>query len=644
MTGRIGITCAPKSNGSYNKELYFKSVQVLETTYNSVKLSYLVNIDDSDHNKFKIQTEVNGELYNDITVDKVNRTVTINNLTPETDYDINLIASFEPYIERSRSIKIQIPLYLISGPEFNTKIKAMPNINNVTEIIFEKNSNVLDGIELAENYSQDLIKGYIDGNVLHIVSEHEITANSNCSDMFRNMPNITTITFNNFNTSEVTNLDSTFRDCPKLNSAPGLESFNTSKVKTFRRLFQDTGFTSLNLNNWDTSKVQSFSTVFGECRSLATLNISEWNTSSVNDMHSIFSYCTALASLDLSKWNTSNVTDMGAMFIGCEMLPTIDVSNWDVSKVTSMAEMFANCKKLNTINVSNWNTSNVNDMHSIFLSCHSLSAIDVSNWNTSEVTNLNRTFAECYVVKELDVSKWNTSKVTDLTRTFWDCNVVAKLDCSNWDTSNVINMDRTFCSVNEATEINVAGWNTSSCIDFHRMFANCHKVLRLDVSSFDVSKGTDLSYMFGGCNAIEDLDLTNFYTTSNKRFRGVFLGCTELITLKIPNFDFTNATGTNSMFKECPNLTGNVTINASIPETMPEGSDPLDSEYWGIKYMFENCSTNPNSKFIVKYTNDTTKTIAEKMVATKTENSNVYLDGTEPATLMAGTQFRTTLK
>lgn len=56
-----------------------------------------------------ITAEVNGELYNNITVDKVNRTVTINNLTPEKDYNINLIVSFEPYIERSKTIKLVTP-------------------------------------------------------------------------------------------------------------------------------------------------------------------------------------------------------------------------------------------------------------------------------------------------------------------------------------------------------------------------------------------------------------------------------------------------------------------------------------------------------------------------------------------------------
>lgn len=105
MTGRIGITCAPKNSGSSNKDLYFKSVSVFETTDSYAKINYLLNIDDSNHAKFNIMVEINGEAYSNITIDKSNRVVTINGLSPGTDYSINLIASFDTYITRSKAIK-----------------------------------------------------------------------------------------------------------------------------------------------------------------------------------------------------------------------------------------------------------------------------------------------------------------------------------------------------------------------------------------------------------------------------------------------------------------------------------------------------------------------------------------------------------
>lgn len=105
MTGRIGITCTPKSNGSSNKDLYFKSVNVSEVTDSYAKISYLLNIDDSNSAKLNIMVEINSEAYSNIVIDKSNRVVTINGLSPETDYSINLIASFDTYITRSKTIK-----------------------------------------------------------------------------------------------------------------------------------------------------------------------------------------------------------------------------------------------------------------------------------------------------------------------------------------------------------------------------------------------------------------------------------------------------------------------------------------------------------------------------------------------------------
>lgn len=106
MTGRIGITCVPKGNGNSNKDLYFKSVSISEITDSYAKINYLLNIDDSNSAKLNIMVEINGEAYSNITIDKSNRVVTINGLSPGTDYSINLIASFDTYITRSKTIEL----------------------------------------------------------------------------------------------------------------------------------------------------------------------------------------------------------------------------------------------------------------------------------------------------------------------------------------------------------------------------------------------------------------------------------------------------------------------------------------------------------------------------------------------------------
>lgn len=64
------------------------------------------------------------------------------------------------------------------------------------------------------------------------------------------------------------------------------------------------------------------------------------------------------------------------------------------------------------------------------------------------------------------------------------------------------------------------------------------------------------------------------------------------------------------MFYDIPGLNGSITImNPSV-------------SYTG---MFTHSSTNENAEFVVNYVDDNTKTLAERMVATKSSSSNVVL-------------------
>ena len=66
-------------------------------------------------------------------------------------------------------------------------------------------------------------------------------------------------------------------------------------------------------------------------------------------MEIMFKNCSSLASIDLSNFDTSKVTDMRSMFYGCGNLTSVDLSNFDVSQETYMYDMFFNCSKLNII-------------------------------------------------------------------------------------------------------------------------------------------------------------------------------------------------------------------------------------------------------------------------------------------------------
>lgn len=63
----------------------------------------------------------------------------------------------------------------------------------------------------------------------------------------------------------------------------------------------------------------------------------------------MFGYCSKLTSLDLSNFNTSKVTNMSDMFYGCSKLTSLNLSSFDTSDVTNMSNMFSNCYSLRTI-------------------------------------------------------------------------------------------------------------------------------------------------------------------------------------------------------------------------------------------------------------------------------------------------------
>lgn len=172
--------------------------------------------------------------------------------------------------------------------------------------------------------------------------------------------------------------------------------------------------TTADLTKLETSNVANMTNMFNFCSSLTELEgVSNWNTSKVESMSSMFALC-PLTSLDLSNWDTSNVEHLQCMFSTCSSLTSVgDISNWDTSKVVSMADMFTGCSSLKTLNLSNWDISNVAKLDGMFYGCSSLTTVgDISNWNTSKATVMQSMFNGCSKLS-VNCSNWNVSKVTN---------------------------------------------------------------------------------------------------------------------------------------------------------------------------------------------------------------------------------------
>lgn len=108
----------------------------------------------------------------------------------------------------------------------------------------------------------------------------------------------------------------------------------------------------------------------------------------------MFQHCSSLTSLDVSNFNTSKVTNMAYMFAGGSSSYKMNfteikgLDKFNASNVTDMNTMFQWCYKITTIDVSHFDTSKFTNIDSMFWSCQGLTSIELSNFNTSEIKNM----------------------------------------------------------------------------------------------------------------------------------------------------------------------------------------------------------------------------------------------------------------
>ena len=253
--------------------------------------------------------------------------------------------------------------------------------------------------------------------------------------------------------------------------------------------FNCTNLTSLDLRDFDTSKVTNMGYMFQDCNKLTNLDLSSFNTSQVNNMEYMFYKCNSLTSLNLSSFNTSKVSSMRSMFRLCSSLTSLNVSSFNTSQVYNMEYMFAYCKNLTSLNLSSFNTSRVIDMRYMFDNCQKLESLDLSNFDTSRCEYMVRMFECCYALTSLDVSSFDTSRVATMEYMFYDCEKLTSLDLSNWNTSQVINMGFIFCSCNSLKTIYASElWDMTKLTSYssdNMMFYGCYVLVGGNGTTYD---------------------------------------------------------------------------------------------------------------------------------------------------------------
>lgn len=114
----------------------------------------------------------------------------------------------------------------------------------------------------------------------------------------------------------------------------------------YELFYRKSNLTSIKMNNFDTSKVNSMESMFYGCSKLTDLNLTSLNTSNVNSMNNMFGSCSKIAGFDLTSFDTHNVTNMSFMFSDCSALIWLNLSPFSTDNVISMDGMFYSCSTL----------------------------------------------------------------------------------------------------------------------------------------------------------------------------------------------------------------------------------------------------------------------------------------------------------
>ena len=213
------------------------------------------------------------------------------------------------------------------------------------------------------------------------------------------------------------------------------------------------------------------------------------------------------------------------------------------------------------------------------------SGLTISETDSSTSTTVNKPLYNLYIVSEAQIFAPSRCKNIFSFYKYENSKYISNLISinfnNNFNTSNVTNMSAIFAGCSSLTSLNLSSFNTANVTNMNSMFGICSSLTSLDLSCFNTAKVTNMNDMFWVNESITNLDLSSFNTAKVKSMYGMFYKCESLTTtINIMN------------------------VNTSYSMT------------------FYNVATASGSKITVNYIT-AASTLVDKMIATKSSNSNV---------------------
>lgn len=195
-------------------------------------------------------------------------------------------------------------------------------------------------------------------------SSSEMAKPSGLEFFCANCQSLETINIDTWDFTNVTNMQSAFSGCKKLQSLP-------------------------NGANLFTNSCENYSNTFDGCKLITSVNSTgSIHNTPVKNMGSMFSECTSLTTAILPGFTAAGNCYFSGMFSGCTALTTVDLSNWDTSSAQAFGDMFKNCSSLTSLDLRSFTVrvgGNFSSVRSMFLGCTSLMHLDLRSFRFDRI-------------------------------------------------------------------------------------------------------------------------------------------------------------------------------------------------------------------------------------------------------------------
>lgn len=346
---------------------------------------------------------------------------------------------------------------------------------------------------------------------------------------------------------------SVFQSCLYLTKIEGMDTWDTSQVTSMANFFNGcSSLTEIDVSSFDTSNVTTMESMFRNygvgvlpSKLRRIIGIENFNTSKVTNMQFMFQGQNLLTELNTTGWNLSGITNMSNVFNNCTSLKTIiGHENWDLSSVNNLGLCFYMCSSLESLDVTNWNCGN--GANGVFKGSGLKKVIGIENLVNSRWTNMDSLFRGC-PLEELNISNWDTSNVIYFGYAFNGNKFTEVVGLENLNMDSCRYADSMFADCTNLTDLSKGVFKSNSEFSSDTgqglisAFSGCTSLKKIGRV---INKGS-WKACFNGCTSLESIEEINTSTNYATTYL-IFSGCSSLTSVNFTGTGYRHLTGANS--------------------------------------------------------------------------------------------------